>query len=370
MMLGLLPAIRGGLSELRASGQHVRLIDGYLRPYARAFDGVSYFSYHREALAEFTGDATLQATVRVLPGRWHPWLWTLAMPFAHRATMRRCAVLRVFQTTGALPALVARRLYGVPFVTTYGFWYEALARTPGRRVLQRMVASAGLAAADAVIATTRELADHVSRRVDARKVHLIPNGVDTTRFAPGDGPAGPATTVLYAGRLSAEKNLGLVLGAVAKLAGRVDLRVVFIGDGPAREPLEVEARRQRVQLEIRPFVPHDRLPAALNAADVFVLPSLTEGHPKILLEAMSCGRPCVASDVPGNRAIVQDGETGLLVDPRDPAALAGALERVVHDHGLAGALGRAARAEIVARYDLGPLVAREIELLKTVARRR
>jgi glycosyltransferase involved in cell wall biosynthesis len=85
---------------------------------------------------------------------------------------------------------------------------------------------------------------------------------------------------------------------------------------------------------------------------------------------MSCGRPCVASDVPGNRAIIHDGETGLLVDPGDPAGLAGALERVVADGGLAAALGRAARAEIVARYDLAPLVGREIELLKTVARRR
>jgi glycosyltransferase involved in cell wall biosynthesis len=106
------------------------------------------------------------------------------------------------------------------------------------------------------------------------------------------------------------------------------------------------------------------------AADVFVLPSFTEGHAKALLEAMSCGVPCVASNVGGNRAAIVDGRTGLLVDPADVGALADAIERLITDRALARRLGEAARREVVERYDLSAIVTREIALLRTLGARR
>jgi glycosyltransferase involved in cell wall biosynthesis len=82
---------------------------------------------------------------------------------------------------------------------------------------------------------------------------------------------------------------------------------------------------------------------------------------------MACGVPCVASDCPGNRSLVTHGRTGLLFDPRKPAELTACLEQVLRDRDSAESMARAARAEIVARYDLGVLVAREIALLRSVA---
>jgi len=98
-----------------------------------------------------------------------------------------------------------------------------------------------------------------------------------------------------------------------------------------------------------------------------VLPSRTEGHPKVLLEAMACARPCIASAVGGNLAIVEDGVTGLLFPAGDAGALADRVERLLRDRTLGAALGARARQAVVARYDLGTLVAREIELLRRVA---
>ena len=86
--------------------------------------------------------------------------------------------------------------------------------------------------------------------------------------------------------------------------------------------------------------------------------------------AMSCGVPCVASDVGGNRTTMTDGRTGLLVDPGDPGALADAIDRLLSDADLARRLGETARQEIVERYDLGSTVAREIELLRGLSIRR
>ena len=369
MVLGLLPAIRGGLGELAKTGQHTRLIDGYLKPYARAFEAVRYFSYLPESLDAYSTDPELATRVRLYRGGgWHPWAYAFAMPFRYRIAFRGCAILRVFQVTGVIPALIAKRRFGVPFVTTYGFWYARLAHSSSTGALRRLVEALGLKAADAVIVTTPELSAHVAARVGAAKVYLIPNGVDTTRFAPAPRTARRAKNVLYVGRLSEEKNLGAVVEAAARLAGRFELRLTFIGEGPAHSSLEAEARRRGVASAFLPVVDHRRLPAYLADADAFVLPSYTEGHPKALLEAMSAGVPCVASNVGGNRSIIDQGATGLLFELGDPGALADALARVLDDPASARALGERARARTVERYDLARLVAEEIELLKRLAR--
>jgi glycosyltransferase involved in cell wall biosynthesis len=368
MILGLLPAIRGGLGELARTGQDARLLDGYVRPYAAAFDEVRYFSYLDESLSDFTSDPELLRRVRLYPGGgWHPWAYAAALAWRHAAALSACSVLRVFQMTGALPAVIARRRFGVPFVATYGFWYERLAGSVQTRLLRRAVIAMGLAAADAVICTTPELAAHARRRVRADRVHLIPNGVDTNLFVPVAKREAARHTILYVGRLSPEKNLSAIVEAAAKLAGRFDVALRFIGDGPMRAALGEHAESLGVAAEFTPVVEHRRLPAIVARADVFVLPSFTEGHPKVLLEAMSCAVPCVASDVGGNRAIIVDGVAGLLFDLDDPGALAEAVARVLGDRALAARLGTQARAEVQERYDLGRLVAREIELLRSVA---
>jgi glycosyltransferase involved in cell wall biosynthesis len=370
MILGLLPAIRGGIGELAQTGQHTRLIDGYLVPYAQAFGDVRYFSYRDETLASFTTDPELLARARVLPGGpGHPWRYAFVMPWRHGAAMRACSVFRVFQVTGVIPALLARRRWGIPFVTTYGFHYERLARTRSSARLRGMVARLGVRAAAAVIVPTSELRDVVASLGGADKVVLVPNGVDTRRFSPAAEATRARSTVLYVGRLSSEKDLGTLLDAAGKLLARFALDVTMIGEGPERAALEARARALGVPLTVTPFVDHRELPRFYTAAAVFVLPSLTEGHPKVLLEAMSCGLPCVASNVGGSRAILTDGVTGLLFEPGDVGGLASRLEQILVQRDLARRLGDGARAAVVERYDLARLVAGEIDLLRRVARR-
>lgn len=366
MRVGLLPALGGGIRALAQSGQQARLIDGYLRPYAQAFDGVSYFSYLPETLAEFTDDAMLRERVRVLapPGPIARGRRALQIPFRHAADLRSCAGLRVFQITGVIPALIARRRFGIPYVATYGFWYAELSQAGPKRALKALVERLGLKHAGAVIATTPELAARASRL--ARRVELIPNGVDTALFHPGASrPPNTPKRILYVGRLSAEKNLGAVVAATGYMGDRV--MTVMVGSGASRDDLETLAKRLGVVVEFLGVVDQRRLPDVYASADAFVLASFTEGHPKVLLEAMACGVPCVASDCAGNRSLVTDGKTGLLFDPHDAKALAHCLERVLGEPELGPRLARAAREEVVGRYDLRALVAREIALVRSVA---
>jgi glycosyltransferase involved in cell wall biosynthesis len=133
--------------------------------------------------------------------------------------------------------------------------------------------------------------------------------------------------ILYAGRLSPEKG---VLEIVEAARG---LNLVVAGDGPLRP--EVPAARG--------FVPHDELQGLYARAAVVACPSRREGFGVACLEAMAHGRPVVATDVGGLRDLVVDGETGIVVPPRDPAALRGALERLLADRELRRRLGAAGR---------------------------
>ncbi len=372
MELGLLPALGGSIAELSLSGQHSRLIDGYLCAYARAFERVTYFSYAPETLADYTDDARLLASVEIrAPARRRPRLArALTMAFAERDAFRRAAVLRVFQITGVIPALVARALWGIPFVTTYGFWYDRLSRPGASRLAKRLLERVGLRLAAAVIVPTRELREHVATIAAADRIHLIPNGVDTARFRPHAAccRASPPS-LLYVGRLEAEKNLSALMEAAGRLRERHPVRLTLVGAGSLEAALRDQAAALGVEAEFAGVVDHRLLPSRFAEADVFVLPSFTEGHPKVLVEAMAAGLPCVVSDCPGNRALVKDGETGFLFDPRSPEALALCLGRVLGDGALAASAGLRARERAVKEYDLGMLVEREIALLRRVATR-
>src|SRR3989442_5551293 len=104
MILGLLPEIRGGLGELARAGQHSRFIDGYLKPYARAFDEIRYFSYRVESLEDYTDDAQVRASVRLLAAtRWHPWAYAFVMPIRYLRERRRSSLLHPVHVAGGIP---------------------------------------------------------------------------------------------------------------------------------------------------------------------------------------------------------------------------------------------------------------------------
>lgn len=370
MILGLLPASGAGLTSLQSSGQHGRLVNAYFKRYAQSFEQVYYFSYFKESLADFSANEELLERVTLLPRKIevHRRLYGLVLPFLYGLHFARCAVLRVFQLTGALPALVAKKRYGIPYVTTYGYRYAEFARLEGQRFRALwfgLMERSFLQAADGVIVTTPTLKSHVARYLPEDKIHYIPNGTDTALFRPrSQPPSNDPPVAIFVGRLEPQKNLFTLLEAVAIVG---NLRLVLVGDGSQREALAQRARELGVALELAGVVSYETLPTLLQTADLFVLPSLIEGHPKVLLEAMSVGLPCVGTDVPGIRDLLQDGETGLLCPGTDPASLVVGLRRLLADRTAAQELSRRARALIEAQYDLDRLLQREVALLQQLA---
>lgn len=374
-VVGVLPALGSGLTDLARSGQHDRLLDYDLRHYAQVFDEVRYFSYFDERVEDFTTDPLVRARVHVVPRRMRVdrRLYALVLPFVHARAFRECDVLRVEQFTGVLPAVIARAVHRVPYVVTYGYDYDAIARLSGSRLKPAYFAwlrRLAIPRAAGLILPNAELATVLRARWPGVSALDMPNGVDPERFQPARArvPDRLERIVLYVGRLSGEKNLLRLVEAVARLATR-PVRLVLIGDGPDAGAIRDRAAALGARVELAGVVANGRMPERFADADCFVLPSLTEGHPKALLEAMSAALPCVVSDRGGNRLLVDHGETGLRVDPEDVGALAGAIDRVLADGALAARLGKAARERVLARYDLNRLLAEEVAFVRARARR-
>ncbi len=167
-------------------------------------------------------------------------------------------------------------------------------------------------------------------------------------------------TVLGAvGRLAERKGFRYLIDAMpALLATHSRLTLAIVGDGPLREELQRQAASLGLADRVRFLGFRRDLRYVLQATDIVVLPSLKEGLPISLLIAMAEGRPVVASAVDGIPTFVHNGETGLLVPPRDPARLAEAVARLLDDRALAARLGTAGRS----------LVAREASVKRTAAR--
>ena len=187
-----------------------------------------------------------------------------------------------------------------------------------------------------------------------RPIEVVPNGADTTVFTPrpmaearrrlGLPPEGRIVT--YVGKLVPRKGVDTLVEAMGLLARRPGGAPLLVagGIGEMLPSLVRRAAELGVADRVR-FVgkiPHDDVGWWMAAGDVFVLPSLSEGLPTVVCEAMNCGRPVVATAVDGTPEAVRDGETGLLVAPRDAEALAAALARVLDEPGLAERMGETA----------------------------
>lgn len=194
-----------------------------------------------------------------------------------------------------------------------------------------------------------------------RQIVRIPNGVDVTRFRPGpESPARrPPRTVLFLGRLDAQKGVDTLIAAWVRIARDLPgVTLAIGGHGPEAAALRALAANAAVADRVRflGVVPDPE--EHLRTADAFVLPSLFEGLPNALLEAMATGLPCVATAIGGTTDVATDGRDALLVPPADAAALATALRRVLTDADLAEGLGAAARRRAADHFSLDRMVAR------------
>ena len=286
---------------------------------------------------------------------------------------RRIDVAHSHEFTMAVYGAWAAWRAGIPHVITmHGGPYYA------GRLQRRLAMRAAVSLSGGAVAVSTPLARHMSRHLwlPLSRIATIPNGVRYVRpertVLRDELRLGPDDRLLVAvGNLYPVKGHRHLIDAVALLGARhPTLHVAIAGRGEAAEALAACAREHGLGERLHLLGLRSDVAAVLAAADLFVLPSLSEGLPLALLEAMFAGRTIVASEVGEIAVALAHGEAGVLVEPGNPAALADAIDRLLRDPARARRLGECAARRAAEEYDVSRMVTRYVETYQRLIRRR
>jgi glycosyltransferase involved in cell wall biosynthesis len=211
---------------------------------------------------------------------------------------------------------------------------------------------------------SQSTAEALQEGFTVHQIAQIPNGVDTNQFKPFS-PSDNQKNIIFIGRLDQMKGVQVLFEAFKTLKeDGVAAQLNVIGDGPDRDKLQKLARDIGVNDSISFCGAVAEIIPYLQKSDLFVLPSLSEGLSNVLLEAMACSIPIVATRVGGNIDLIRDGENGILVEPENSNQLSEAMQKILQDKALAKKLGSEARKTVEQRFSLISIADKYISLYR------
>lgn len=367
--LGLFLTEKNSLNTWEKAG----ILSREIAPYnilADYFKKVFIFSYGDESDRRF--QAQLAQNIEIVPrspgSSLKKYYWLL--PFVHQVKIRRCHFLKTNQfksraaliakilnprnkliiRTGYIPSLFEKQEKGK--ASHWLKWWEKWA--------YRLCNSA--------LVTSQEDRRYLIQnyKIKPEKVTVIANYVDTDLFSPQVSSRGE-DRVVFVGRLNPQKNLPLLIRALS--GTNLGLDVIGQTDTAGQKELKSEliklAEGEKVLINFLGILPNRELPKILNNYAIFVLPSLYEGTPKSLLEAMSCGLACVATDVPGSRKLIQHEKTGLLAEVNS-GSLQEKILQLKNNPSRRLMLGQKARELVINNFSLHSQIKKEIALYENL----
>jgi rhamnosyl/mannosyltransferase len=244
------------------------------------------------------------------------------------------------------------------------------------RLMYRPFLRRALGRASRIVVSSPRLLEAAELQPYREKCLVIPFGIDTARLAPTPAIAAgvgeiarqyPGRRVLFVGRLVPYKGVDVLVKAMEQ----VDATALVVGDGPERAALEAQAVQSGLTERVRFLgrLSDESVAAHLHACDLLVLPSVTraETFGMVQLEAMACGKPVVSTNLPtGVPWVNRHGETGLVVEPNDHAALAHALNTLLDDLALSQRLGAAAGRHVEQAFTVERMTAQSADLYRQV----
>ncbi len=324
------------------------------------------------------GDATDQDYARAIPGirilsnrlGLPNKVYRYVIPVLHGSTLRKVDIFKTNQMDGGQYALSAARLWHKSLVARCGYlWSYNAGQRSGQDSAAykhaRKIENQVFGRANQIVVTTERMAQDIVSRIPtaSRRITIIPNYVDTSLFAPIEPAPKRLFDLIFVGRLNPEKNLPALLEAIAPLGVNIALVGRDFLENP--EPLRPYLAGLGDKVHLLGSVPNSQLPHILNQARCLILPSLYEGHPKTLIEAMACGLPVIGADSPGIREIIEHGENGLLCGT-DPVSIRATVEELIGDPTLQMRLGRNARQYALDHTSLDRVLDMELSMLRKV----
>ena len=373
------------LKRLAARGIEIEVVVPHTRG-ARSYEVLEGIRVHRFRFAPvaswqrlaYENSLTYALRYSVI-GRLQLPFFMLAFILKTALVARRCDLIHAHWVLSGLVALCSQQAVRRPYVLSLR-GSDANVGLNSKGLVKWVLGLVGRRS-DALISVSQVIDAAVRRERYTDDPLLLENGVDMDVYRPLDGqghrehlglPDG-ARVIVSVGNLVAMKGYDILISALPEIAeSNPNAFLVLIGDGQERERLMAQAASQGLEDRVRftGYLPPNEVPAWLNVADVFVLPTLSEGRPNVVLEAMACGRPVVATRVGGIPEIVEDGRTGFLVEPRQPRQLAERISILLGDRDLGQKMGRAGRQTLIDRgLTWDHHVDRLVEIYEDVLRR-
>ena len=252
-------------------------------------------------------------------------LYSFLLPFIQHRVLKKCDVYKTDQMDGCWAAVIARFLYRKPLLVRTGFPLRIFMRRKGSRfkeTIAMIMEKIAYSFCDFAIVSSREAKEFIERKylLSSEKIQIAYNYIDPSLFAPRNSRR-IKDVLLFVGRLEPQKNLVNLVKAASILRMGVDI----IGGGSLKGRLQALANEYQVKVRFIGRVPNKELPSIYNSYQYFVLPSLYEGMPKTLIEAMACGCVCIGTNVMGTNEVLKDGINGFLAKGVDAESLAAAV---------------------------------------------
>lgn len=361
MNLALFFTYKTSLADWERNGSLDREINIYKR-LATHFKTVYFVTYGHDDMRFFN---RLPRNISILPKKFAlpNILYSLFIPLLYRKELQSCDWLKTNQMLGSWSAVITKILFKKKLLLRTGYT-ESLSFV-GKNVIKhwviRLIEVLAYRNATVSIVTSEYQKKYIETTLSAKNIHVIPNGIDTNLFRPAPKqPQSEKTKLLFIGRLHPEKNLLNLLDALEK----IPVKLLIIGKGSLEPDIRKRAKDLGVDLEIIPSVPNSKLPTIYNATNIYIQPSLYEGNPKTILEAMSCGLPVIASNVRGINTVIRHSETGFLCTT-DSASIRHAIDTLIKDATLRELLGANARKTIEAKYAMMNSLRQELRIYES-----
>ena len=275
--------------------------------------------------------------------------------------LKNIDIFKTNQLNGSWKAVIAKNLYGKKLVIRQGYQWSIFARN--KKVAKwklffiDLIEAVAYKSADAIMVSSETDRDYLIKRysIKPEKVYYLPNYIDTDLFKPLD--IEKENRICCIAKLENQKNLFNLIKAVSDL----NIKLVIFGSGSLKEKLENFSKELKADVEFKQNIPNNDLPIEINKSRLFILPSLYEGCPKALLEAMSCHVPIIAANVPGIKEIIKQGENGYLCDTT-AESIRNAISRVLADQNLQKKISSGARKTILEKFSLEEILDKEIKI--------
>jgi glycosyltransferase involved in cell wall biosynthesis len=328
---------------------------------------ITYGGHNDKKFSEILG------RIKLISVRWHKSEINILIELIlrHYPELRDTHLLKTNQIKGAEIPIWFKKRFGKTLIVRCGYLhsYFIKQKTNDQKEIENAVRleKEAFTSADLGIVTSKWQKDIIIEdyNIDREKIKVIPNYVLTDVFKPYSDFK-KDYDLIYVGRSREQKNLKSLLEALYHLKRKnKKLSILMIGGCSSDIELRKLATQYDLAITFKDNVPNFNLPIFLNKSKVFILPSKYEGHPKALIEAMSCGLPCIGSNVVGIKEVIKHKENGYLCTT-DYKSITEAIEVVLADKSLRKTMGDNARKYVLSNCSLDIILKKELEVIKEV----